>query len=194
MAVLEKWLFITMGSALSWTLEGQVIRGVHGEFLGLLNCQGRITLPKEGGQASQTIVLANLEKSVGRLLPESRNSKFTVWLKSPSADKQVKNATDGKGVYRYKDAEGTADTLFGFPVISSEHCSALGDEGDIILTDLSRYQVLAKSERKDISGHLNFLTDESAFRLIFQADGMPTISTPITPRFGSDRLSSIVTL
>ena len=72
--------------------------------------------------------------------------------------------------------------LAGFDCILNEHCSALGDKGDIFLADFSKYALIEKQVKQSISAHLYFLTDESAFRLVYRFDGQPMVNAPITPK------------
>jgi HK97 family phage major capsid protein len=70
----------------------------------------------------------------------------------------------------------------GRPVIPTEYCSALGTAGDIALVDMSQYAISDRGDvRADSSIHLQFLTDEVAFRFLFEIDGQPTWRSALTP-------------
>jgi HK97 family phage major capsid protein len=86
-------------------------------------------------------------------------------------------------------------TLFGRPVLEIEQASALGDLGDIVLLDPSRYRTISKGGAKeDVSIHVRFLTDETAFRFVVRVNGQPMEKKPVTPFKGSTAKSSFVTL
>jgi HK97 family phage major capsid protein len=87
-------------------------------------------------------------------------------------------------------------TLFGRPIIPIEACQPLGTEGDIILTSLGQYLSVMKSEgmRTDVSIHLYFDTDHTAFRFIMRIGGQCYWSAPITRLHSNNTLSPIITL
>jgi HK97 family phage major capsid protein len=87
-------------------------------------------------------------------------------------------------------------TLKGRPVIPVEAMSTLGDVGDIILTDLSQYMTVTKGQdvRTDVSIHLYFDQDITAFRFVFRITGQPMWKATLTPQFGSNTRSWAVAL
>jgi HK97 family phage major capsid protein len=87
-------------------------------------------------------------------------------------------------------------TLYGRPVIPLESCSALGDVGDIILCSLGQYLTVTKigGIRADVSMHLWFDYDMSAFRFVLRMAGAPELSAPISRANSSNTLSAFVTL
>ena len=87
-------------------------------------------------------------------------------------------------------------TLLGRPVIYSQACETLGSVGDIIFWDPKEYWTGQKAEgvRQDISIHLFFDFDTTAFRFIYRLGGMPWWRTAVSPRSGSATLSCMVTL
>jgi len=87
-------------------------------------------------------------------------------------------------------------TLMGLPVVEVEYASALGTTGDIVLADLSQYQLIEKAGgiQAATSIHVQFLTDEQVFRFTMRADGAPLWSAPLTPFKGSSTVSPFVTL
>jgi HK97 family phage major capsid protein len=75
-------------------------------------------------------------------------------------------------------------TLKGRPVIPVEACKALGTEGDIILVDLNQYLTCTKGQdiKTDVSIHLYFDQDVTAFRFIMRVAGQPWWTSPIAPQ------------
>ena len=56
-------------------------------------------------------------------------------------------------------------TMLTRPVIFTEKTEPLGDQGDILLADLSHYVIGLRNEmRIDLSQHVYFTTDEGAAR------------------------------
>jgi HK97 family phage major capsid protein len=84
----------------------------------------------------------------------------------------------------------------GRPVIPVEACKTLGDKGDIILGDLSKYLTLVKTGgiRADVSIHLWFDYATTAFRFIFRVAGQPHFSSTITPQNGTATRGHFVAL
>jgi HK97 family phage major capsid protein len=83
----------------------------------------------------------------------------------------------------------------GRPVISTEAAAALGDAGDISFVDFSQYMSVIKSGgiRQDVSIHLFFDYDITAFRFVLRVGGQPWWNTAITRLNGLSR-SPFVTL
>lgn len=77
-------------------------------------------------------------------------------------------------------------TLMGRPAIPLEQASSLGELGDIALIDPSQYVAIDKGGIQTASSiHVQFLTDQTAFRFVYRFDGQPGWSAPLTPASGS---------
>jgi hypothetical protein len=71
----------------------------------------------------------------------------------------------------------------------------LGTVGDIVLASMSQYQAISKGGVKSASSiHVQFATDEMAFRFIYRIDGAPNLASPVTPFKGSNTVSPFVAL
>jgi HK97 family phage major capsid protein len=200
---LEQFVFDTMGKAIGWDLDRQIIRGNHADsLLGLLNSPAKIKIQKEIGQNANSLVLENCTKAVGRLTPEALTSKSTVWIVNPEVLPQmyVMGLSVGAGgssvlpAYRFKGPGESFDTFFSFPVIPSEHCSILGDEGDCILVSLDRFLIATRSLKKATSSSWGFLVDETAFRCVLRSWGQLDHAKTISPYLGGSTLSSVITI
>jgi len=85
--------------------------------------------------------------------------------------------------------------LLGHPVMMSEHCSTLGDLGDIQYVNLGEYILIRKGMLKtDTSIHVKFTTDETAFRFVMRLNGQPLPSDKITPAKGTKYQSPFIQL
>jgi HK97 family phage major capsid protein len=86
--------------------------------------------------------------------------------------------------------------LLGKPVFEIEQAAGVGTVGDVILADLNEYIVGDKGGVNAASSiHVQFVTDQTAFRWIYRCNGEPIWHSPLTPYKGtSDTLSPYVAL
>ena len=94
-------------------------------------------------------------------------------------------------------SEAPYGTLFGRPIIPMMGgVKALGDEGDISLVDLSYYLSAVKTSgvKQDISTHVYFATQESAFRFSMRIAGQCPFKAPVRTENGAFDMSAFVTL
>lgn len=181
-------------------LEEAIIGGNGvGRPLGIKSGAGIVEIAKETGQVADTVVWDNIVKMYARGLNKDSGSDF-VWLAHPDITEQLDFlnfpiGTGGVPVYLPASQAGSVTTLKSKPVIESDFCSAVGDAGDFIFTDLSQYLLIMKGG-VDIatSMHVQFLTAENAFRFIFRANGMPKRNKSITIANSSAKRSSYITL
>jgi HK97 family phage major capsid protein len=87
-------------------------------------------------------------------------------------------------------------SLLGRPIVVTEACAALGTVGDVILADLTKYLTVVKAGglRSDVSMHLWFDQNLTAFRFVLRMNGQPWLSAPIARKNGSNTLSHFVTV
>ena len=171
-----------------------------GQPLGILNSGCMVSVGKETGQAADTIVYENVNKMWSRLMAKSRPN--AVWVINQDCEPQLHTmsiAVGTGGVPVYMPAGGASatpySTLFGRPVVPIEHCATIGDTGDIMLCDFSKYKAIDKGGmQSDVSIHVRFVYDESVFRFVYRFDGQPVLSSAITPFKGTNTLSHFVKL
>jgi HK97 family phage major capsid protein len=178
-----------------------VVGSGAGTLQGLLNAPAKITQAAESGQGANTVVSKNILKMWGRMYSEFR--KNAIWLANQDVEQQLQQLVmpgTNPSMPAYMPPGGFSGapyaTLLGRPIIITEACKALGTEGDLILTDLKQYCLLTKSGglRSDVSIHLYFDSDHTAFRFIMRVGGQSYLPGAITRKNGSNTLSSIVTL
>jgi HK97 family phage major capsid protein len=188
---------------LRFKLDDAIFRGDGaGKPLGITVCGALISQAAETGQAADTVVFENVLNMWSRLLAASRGN--AVWLINQEIEPQLYTmflAVGAGGVPVYMPANGISGsqygTLFGRPVMPIEHASALGDVGDIVLADMSKYLLADKGGMNFASSmHVKFAYDEMTFRVTYRVDGQPVMSSAITPYKGtsSRTLSSFVAL
>lgn len=194
------------GEEFAFKLDDGCIRGTgNGQLSGILNANCLVSVAKETGQATQTVVFENIKKMWGRMWPRSRGN--AVWFVNTDVEQQLFGlvqvvGTAGIPVYLRPGTDGGPfggatgkpyGTIFGQPVIVIEQCSTLGTVGDIILADFSQYLTINKGNLQTAqSAHIRFLTDEMTYRFILRTDGQPQWATSLTPANGTNTLSPFV--
>jgi HK97 family phage major capsid protein len=170
---------------------------------GILNSGFKFQVLKESGQAADTILFENINNMLGRILPQSFAK--SVWICNPAVLPQLRAmrfvASAASPVPAYMPPSGVAEapygTLYGRPVLPMMGgTKALGDEGDIMLVDLSYYFAAVKSAgvKSDISTHVYFATQESAFRFSMRIAGQCPFKAPVSTENGAFNMSAFVTL
>ena len=155
--------------------------------LGINNSGCVISVTAETGQAANTVVWENVNKMWSRMMASSRPN--AIWVCNQDVEPQLHSmsiAVGTGGVPVYMPAGGAAaapyGTLFGRPVVPIEQAPILGDTGDLMICDFSQYKFIDKGGMKsDVSIHVEFVADESVFRFVYRCDGMPVLSSDITP-------------
>ena len=186
-----------------FVLDDEIFRGTGaGQCLGILNAPVTVSVAKETGQLADTVVAENISNMWARILPRSKARGF--WFinteVNPQLD-QLQIGTGTSGQLVYMPAGGLSESPFGRikgrPVIEIEHCSALGDVGDICFLDLTQYKLITKGGIQAADSiHVRFLYNERTFRWVSRVNGAPKHNSPITPYKGAaaNTLSPFVTL
>ena len=172
--------------------------------LGILKSGAIVTVTPESGQTPRTIVKENVDKMWARLHLRARPN--SVWLANqdvdPSLEAMVSSGTVGL-VPVFLPADGGIPslavspnrTLKGRPIMEIEQAMTLGDTGDIILCDLMYYAAGVRGGlESDMSIHLWFDRNQTAFRFVFYIDGQPFMDTPLTPYHGTATISAFVVI
>lgn len=171
-----------------------------GKPLGILNSKAIITVDKESTQAAGTFLGANAIKMQTRAMP--RNRDRLVWLMHPDAEEllpylSIQSGEAAKFLWNPEGGLGNFDTqrVLNKPVLFEDSCSALGSKGDINLVDPMYYILLTKGTAKqDWSVHVEFLTDQNCFRMVYRCNGAPKIEKPLTIKNSAKTRSPFVTL
>lgn len=171
-----------------------------GKPLGILNSGALITVAKETSQAAGTFTGDNAIKMQARSMPRGRER--LVWVMHPDMEEQlpylaIKSGDAAKFLWNPEGGLGGFDTqrVLNKPVIFEDSCSALGKAGDVLLIDPLQYILLTKGTAKqDWSVHIEFLTAQNCFRMIFRCNGAPKVNTPLTIRNSTKTRSPFIGL
>lgn len=171
-----------------------------GQPLGFLKSGALVTVNPESGQAADTVRFENIVNMYTRMTSEGK--RRGVWVINSDVEAQLMRMQfpgTGTAVPVYLPPGGLSaqpyGTLMGRPVITTEAAPALGDLGDISFVDLSQYMSVVKAGgvRQDVSIHLFFDYDITAFRFVLRVGGQPWWNSPISRNNGLSR-SPFVTL
>ena len=195
---LEPFLNGLFGQAIAFQEDNDFINGTGANMpLGIMNSGALITRTRQGCGISY-LDLVNMWSSM-----YAGGHERSVWLVGPATLPDLMTAcvhcldsdcsdisTSHTPIYVAGDPANASvspyGTVFGRPVIITEHCQATRVAGDIILADLSQYLIGGKAGRTgpqmDKSIHLKFDYDEVAFRAVMRYDGQPRWSEPLTPK------------
>lgn len=179
-----------------------------GQPLGILRSGATVSVAAEGSQAADTVRAENVVKMYSRMY--SRWISSAVWLINQDVMPQLQlmgiplsnpagsQLYGGAPVYVPPGGLSVAPygTLLGRPVVPIQSCKTVGDVGDIIFASLPQYCAAVKTGgiQQDVSMHLWFDYNTTAFRFILRMGGQPWWRAPITPKNGSNTLAPFVTL
>ena len=189
-----------MALAANRLLEGSVVDGDGvGKPLGILNAPNLVTVAKESSQTDK-LTFKNIARMYGRILPRCKTN--AVWLMHPDLAEELPFlnlpiGTGGVPVYLPPTGATAAPyaTLYGKPIIETDHMAAIGEKGDIGLFDLKEYMLLRKGTvKQDMSIHVEFLTAQNCFRLQLRAGGAPKGKSAVKLKHSSVLRSPFVVL
>lgn len=199
----EQWLTRASTDEIAFMVGDAIINGDGvGKPQGVMNSGCIIEVAKETSQSADTITAVNINKMWERLPAKSWGR--AVWfinqdvmsqfdgLNIPSTDV---GGTTTIGGFATKIYDGEKMAIKNRPILPIEYCQTLGDAGDIILADMSAYLVgLRNGIASASSMHLRFDYNETAFRFLFDCDGLSWLLSAITPKNGTNTLSPFVRL
>ena len=190
-----------LSEEITWTAENAIFRGTGaGQPVGIIGHASTVSVAKETNQPAATILVNNIFKMWARMWSRSRAN--AVWFINQDIEPQLlalEFPVGTGGMPAYMPPGGLSQspygTLLGRPIIPVEYASTLGTVGDIILADLTQYVMIDKGGIQAAeSMHVQFLTDQMAYRWTYRLDGQPAWRTTLTPANGSATLAPFVTL
>lgn len=165
-------------TALAVKLDDAIMNGTgdDSEPMGILNAGSLITVaPTPPASGSANITVDDIFKMYSTMRPrDRRNAK---WYMNPDLEPDLMKMTLG-GQPIYLPAGNIAGTpfatLLGRPIVPTDTTSEVGTKGDIVFADMTKYITISKGGvRQDVSIHVEFLTDQRAYRFIMRVDGKP---------------------
>lgn len=184
------------GAAIAWKKNDAMVYGTGaGQPLGWFNSPALVSVPKETGQAADTLDDQNIANMFARLLVLPGDRPF--WLANRDITPQLMTLQIGdKPMWVNNMADAPGGMLMGIPIIFSEHGKTLGDKGDIQLVSPKGYHSLRRTQGPTFASsiHLYFDYGDEAFRWMFRFGGQPHLSAPVSPANGSNTKSHFVTL
>lgn len=196
---LEGLLTGSFESEFAFIVDNEIVRGTGaGQCLGIMTSGAFVSQAAEGGQAADTVVVANILKMFARM--PARLKAGAAWLIHPDVMTQLPQMAIGQQPVWLPPGNLTQapnGLLLGKPVLEIEQAEAIGDVGDIIFANLNEYVTITKAGeglRADTSMHVRFLFDEMAFRWVYRINGQPTWRAALTPFKGSSTLSPFIGL
>jgi HK97 family phage major capsid protein len=172
-ATLESVLRQGFSDEITFMVEEAIFSGTGvGSPLGIMNSGALVSITRAGANA---IAVADLVNMWSRIIGGAN----AVWLVHSTCLPQIYQlqmtlgATTSSPVFL--PAGGLSSTpyssIFGRPLLVTEHNAALGSKGDVLLVDLSQYVLATHSSglKTDSSIHVRFVNDETCFRSIKQA-------------------------
>jgi HK97 family phage major capsid protein len=181
---------------LDWLCNYDLLLGVGGDRpVGVMNSGALISIARA---ATSAIAHADIVSMWGRMLPRSKgNAK---WYISSDVHAQLDQLTFTSGStgilspYIGYRPDGVM-VIYGKPVVETEFNPALGTAGDILLADMSEYLFWEKNAIEAASSiHVQFLTDQTAFRFVYRYDGQTALASAITPANSGATQSPFVAL
>lgn len=197
------------GEKFAFKINDSIVNGTGaGTPLGIMNAPCKVAVAKETSQTDGTVHADNIVKMMARM--PAKSFARAEWLINQDVIPQImklgfaittaSGTAAGAGAI-YLPPNGLAGsspygTLMGRPIRVTEACAAVGTQGDIILADLSKYLSVVKTGgvKTDVSIHLWFDQNVTAFRFVLRMNGQPWLSAPIARKNGSNTLSHFVTL
>jgi HK97 family phage major capsid protein len=198
-ALIEQEIMQSAPLELAFMLDDDIYNGLGaGYALGVLNSACLVSIDKETGQAAKTVVPQNLNKMFARRWVRGSYA----WYINQDVWPQLWQMTQVVGVGGlpvYLPPTGLSgspySTLYGLPVIETEFNATLGTVGDIMLGDFSQYKVADKGGVQSASSiHVQFVTDQTCYRLTARYDGHTTWKNALTPYKGSNTVSPFIAL
>lgn len=185
----------------SFLVDDSIFNGTGvGMPVGIMNSPAKIAITPEAGQVATELLPENVFKMWSRMWGRSRLN--ALWFINQDLEPAMFGmkfpvGTGGQPVYLPPGGLSASPyaTLMGRPVIPTEFNSTLGTEGDIMFVDPNQYLMIDKGGLQYATSiHVQFITDQTAFRWVYRVDGKSLWSSPLTPYKGTTTLTPFVTL
>jgi HK97 family phage major capsid protein len=166
-----------------------------GQPLSLLNSACAVTVSGEDGQTADSIDYANVKKMFARQLNKGKGT----WITNDDCLPELMELTipvgTGGTFYPVLKENSGSYSIFGRPLYTNQNMPTLGDAGDLVLADMSKYAIgLLQNITIASTGAYKFNQDITTFRVIVRLDAMNVMDSAVTPRKSANTLSPVVKL
>ncbi|MCL2598919.1 MAG: phage major capsid protein, partial [Firmicutes bacterium] len=172
---MSSFMSLSASTALAIKLDDAIMNGAGdaNEPQGILNTNSLLTVAP--ADATKNITVDDIFKMWSQMRPRDRAG--AKWYINSDLEPELMKLTLGN-MPIYLPAGSIAGapyaTLLGRPVVPTDTTSEIGTKGDIVFANMQRYITITKGGiRQDVSIHVEFLTDQTAFRFIMRVDGKP---------------------
>ena len=173
----------------------------NGEFLGIMNSPALVTIAKETGQATATVLYENILKMRARCW----GYQDSIWIANHDCVPQLALMNQAVGSSGYPVFQpGTRlgqnnldipDQLLGRPIVFTEYTKTVGTTGDIVLVNWTQYlEGVYQPMQSMESVHVRFINHERTFKFWLRNAGQPWWKSALTVNQGSNSLSPYVAL
>lgn len=200
-ASLETWLNLIADQELAFKIGDALVNGTGaGMPLGIRNCLSVISISKETGQGTNTLVAQNITNMYRRLHISCRAN--AIWIYDQSIESQLFNMTIGTAGAQlavFLPPGGLSAvpyaTILGKPALPVEFCQQLGTSGDILLFDPATVLSGMKGGLAAMNSiHVYFLSNEQVFRFVMRLDARSWWTSALTPKSAGDTQTNVVAL
>lgn len=189
---LDTLLTTIFQEACAWSYDYYIIQGgaSAAEPIGVVNAPGTYL---QSRTAANQILMPDVVNMLSHLYTQSWDNACWVASQSiiPQLMQMTNNASNSPFLTWLNPAPYSGDggpmaqripaMLCGIPIFWSEKASYLGQKGDLILADFSKYLVGDRlSIQIEVSPHVKFLTNQMVWRVIVRWDGTPWQDSPVT--------------
>ena len=182
---MESWLTSNVPVELRYKVEDSFINGDGvGKPLGILNSGALKTVTRQNANQINATDIGNMWAA------RWAGYDDYVWIGNQSIFPQMLNLSIGQQPV-FLTPGGLSNlpyaSLLGRPYFDVEYLPTLGTAGDLMLVSPSAYQVIEKAGgiQTASSIHVQFVTDETAFRFVYRVDAAPTWTTALTGKDGA---------
>jgi HK97 family phage major capsid protein len=199
---LSSWLMGKAPDVIVSKVNDAILNGTGaGQPAGIISAGGTVSQAAEAAQTAATVNFSNVTKMWSRMRDSQRRK--AIWIANQDIEPQLYSMTvagSSASFPAFLPPGGLSGaqyaTLFGRPIIYTEATKAIGTVGDIVLADMDTYLAVVKDGgvRSDMSIHLWFDQDTTAFRWVLRIGGQGLWKSTVTRPGSKPAYGSFVTL
>ncbi len=166
-----------------------------GKPLGILNADAAIAVNPD---TNNVFAFADAAEMLSRFHPVAGGNPVWIMHRSTIPDLAAFEVSSGSGgVWMANLSEGIPQSLFGYPILYSEHLPQANNSGHVLLADLGAYAIFEPANAGmsiAFSEHAAFTSDKGTWRVVKRLDGQPWVKNaiPLADPQGSYTVSPFV--